>query len=46
MILNQIKTLLLLGTLTAIMLWVGSLLGAKGMTIAIILVLVIAYQNN
>ncbi len=40
MILNQIKTLLLLGTLTAILLWVGSLFGAQGMTIAIIFVLV------
>ncbi|HLD15641.1 MAG TPA: zinc metalloprotease HtpX [Candidatus Nanoarchaeia archaeon] len=36
---NQIKTVLLLGILTAIMLFIGSLFGTTGLTIALILVL-------
>lgn len=36
---NQIKTVLLLGILTAIMLWIGSFFGNTGLAIALILVL-------
>jgi len=36
MIVNQIKTVLLLGSLTGIFLWVGSLWGPSGMTFALV----------
>ena len=36
---NQVKTVLLLGILTAIMLWIGTFFGQTGLTIALILVL-------
>lgn len=39
MIKNQIKTVLFLGILTALLLWVGSLFGGTGLTFAIIFVL-------
>lgn len=39
MIMNQIKTVLLLGLLTAVLLWVGSLFGTQGLAIAVVLVL-------
>lgn len=40
MILNQIKTVLLLGALTGLLLWVGSLFGGTGLTFAIVFVLI------
>ena len=39
-ILNNIKTVILLGLLTALLLWVGSFWGYQGLTIALILVLI------
>ena len=39
MIKNQLKTAALLGLLTALLLWVGSLFGTQGLTIAVVLVL-------
>ncbi|MBM3200448.1 protease HtpX [Candidatus Woesearchaeota archaeon] len=36
---NQVKTVMLLGVLTALMLWFGSFWGASGLTIALIFVL-------
>lgn len=39
MIKNQVKTVTLLGVLTALLLWVGSLFGGTGLTFAIIFVL-------
>src|SRR3989344_7914426 len=37
-VINQIKTILLLGILTAVLLFIGSLFGPTGLTIAIIFV--------
>ena len=36
---NQFKTVILLGLLTALLLWVGNFWGANGLTIAFVLVL-------
>jgi len=43
MILNQIKTILLLGLLTALLLWIGSFWGYSGLTIALIFVLLMNF---
>lgn len=40
MVLNQLKTVLLLGILTALLLWVGSFWGSQGLTIAFLFVLI------
>lgn len=43
MILNQIKTVLLLGILTALLLWIGSFWGYNGLTIALVFVLLMNF---
>ena len=40
MLQNYLKTVLLLGILTAVALWIGSFFGTQGLTIALIIVLV------
>lgn len=42
---NQIKTVLLLGLLTALLLWIGSFWGKSGLTIAFVIVLIMNFVS-